>query len=224
MTEQTFYSRLAARFDQHQTVNGFTTITAEQVVSRLNEVLGYEGWSFVVKEHGTNTEADEIWVLGRMEVYRADEVTIIREQFGSSKIKRFNRGDNAGKPIDLGHDLMGAATTAMKKCASLIGVGLYLSAKGNSTGASRGTGGQNQSRQNATGTHPASNSSGQRAAGSTGAPTVCGECNAPLETVRVLLTDKDGTQFERDWSPADLEKWTRKRFNQPRCAECAGLA
>src|SRR5579859_5876675 len=144
--ESSFYSRLAARFESHQIVNDFTTITAEQVISRLNEVLGYDGWSFSVKEHGINTEADEIWALGRLEIYRADGVTIVREQFGSTKIKRFSRGDNSGRMVDLGHDLMGAATTSLKKCASLIGVGLYLSAKSASNGQARGTQG-NPSRQ-----------------------------------------------------------------------------
>src|SRR5262249_16039805 len=38
-------------------------------------------------------------------------------------------GRQAGTPIDVGFDLKGATTDALKKCASLVGVGLYLSRK-----------------------------------------------------------------------------------------------
>jgi hypothetical protein len=51
---------------------------------------------------------------------------VTRQQFGSQKIKRSR---SSGAPLDLGFDLKGAATDAMKKCASLLGVGLYLSRK-----------------------------------------------------------------------------------------------
>src|SRR5437868_219224 len=43
-------------------------ITGEQCVSRLNQVLGPAGWSFTVREHGVNAEADEVWVLGELMV------------------------------------------------------------------------------------------------------------------------------------------------------------
>ncbi|MBV9324638.1 MAG: hypothetical protein JO352_12715, partial [Chloroflexi bacterium] len=39
------------------------------------------------------------------------------------------RSRSTGTPLDLGFDLKGAATDAMKKCASWLGVGLYLSRK-----------------------------------------------------------------------------------------------
>jgi hypothetical protein len=48
------------------------------------------------------------------------------DKFVSQKIKRSR---STGAPLDLGFDLKGAATDAMKKCASLLGVGLYLSRK-----------------------------------------------------------------------------------------------
>ena len=54
--ETTVYGKLAAEFEETFTdVRGGVAliyITGEQVVSRLNEVLGPEGWSFTVKEHG----------------------------------------------------------------------------------------------------------------------------------------------------------------------------
>ena len=51
---------------------------------------------------------------------------VVRQQFGSQKIRRSR---SSGAPLDLGFDLKGASTDALKKCASLLGVGLYLSRK-----------------------------------------------------------------------------------------------
>jgi hypothetical protein len=75
--------------------------------------------------HDVNAEADEAWALGEI-VAEIDGKCVTRQQFGSQKIKRSR---STGKPLDLGFDLKGAATDAMKKCASLLGVGLYLSRK-----------------------------------------------------------------------------------------------
>src|SRR5215218_559642 len=100
-------------------------ITGEQCVSRLNGVLGPFGWSFVVREHGSNAESDEVWVLGELTL-TLDGRTATRQQFGSQKIRR-NRA--TGTPVDIGFDSKAAATDALKKCASLVGVGLYLSRK-----------------------------------------------------------------------------------------------
>lgn len=105
-------------------------ITGEQVTSRLNEALGWDGWSFEVKQHGYNEEADELWVLGELRVVMPTTTACIsKQQFGSQKPNRYSGGKNEGKVIDLGFDLKGAATDALKKCASLIGVGLYLHEK-----------------------------------------------------------------------------------------------
>ena len=134
------YQRLAAPFettfrDQRGGVE-LEYITGEQCVSRLNQVLGPLGWSFMVREHGLNAEADEIWVLGELTVM-ADGLTATRQQFGSQKIKRARQ---TGNPLDIGFDLKGATTDSLKKCASLIGVGLYLSRKETPTAESVTTG------------------------------------------------------------------------------------
>lgn len=124
MTE--LYGRLAAHFDRHhKDPRGLEYLTGEQVVSRLNEVLGPAGWSFAVKEHGYEAEADELWALGRLEA-TVDGVSVVREQFGSQK---HNRRRSDGQILDHGFDLKGATTDALKKCATLIGVGLYLAEK-----------------------------------------------------------------------------------------------
>jgi len=123
------YARLAEPFDVTFTdVRGgveLTYVSGEQVVRRLNEVLGVSGWSFRVLRHDINTEADEAWALGEL-VADIDGKTVVRQQFGSQKIKRSR---STGTPLDIGFDLKGAATDAMKKCAMLLGVGLYLSRK-----------------------------------------------------------------------------------------------
>jgi len=125
----TTYGRLSERFETtFSDVRGgveVTFISGEQVVSRLNEVLGVAGWSFRVLRHDINPEADEAWALGELEA-EIGERTVVRQQFGSQKLRR-SRG--TGAPLDLGFDLKGASTDAMKKCASLLGVGLYLSRK-----------------------------------------------------------------------------------------------
>lgn len=100
-------------------------VTGEQVTRRLNEVLGVGGWSFRILKHDISTEADEVWCLGELTA-EVDGKTITRQQFGSQKLKRSRA---TGVPLDIGFDLKGAATDAMKKCASLLGVGLYLSRK-----------------------------------------------------------------------------------------------
>jgi hypothetical protein len=119
------YASLAARFEHtHNDPRGFTYITGEQCVSRLNNVLGPDGWTFEVVEHGMLE--DQVWVQGRLTLL---DTGAVRTQFGSQHIKRFKGGDKAGDICDIGFDLKGATTDAMKKCAAGFGVGLYLSHK-----------------------------------------------------------------------------------------------
>lgn len=127
------YQKLAARFRVTHKRPGstFDYLSGFQVIERLNQVLGYDGWDFRVVEHGVDQEADEVWVLGRMTVWSPSGREIVREQFGS---QQHNRSRTSGKILDTGFDLKGAATDCLKKCASLFGVGLYLSAKGDETG------------------------------------------------------------------------------------------
>ena len=127
-TEST-YAQLSSPFDvTFNDVRGgveVTFVSGEQVVTRLNRVLGVSGWSFRILRHAIHAEADEVWALGEL-VAEIDGKTVTRQQFGSQKIKRSR---STGAPLDLGFDLKGASTDAMKKCASWLGVGLYLSRK-----------------------------------------------------------------------------------------------
>lgn len=200
------YGRLAAPFDStfKDTRGGVELeyITGEQCVTRLNETLGVSGWSFTVREHGFNAEADEMWVLGEL-VATFESTQVVRQQFGSQKVKRARA---TGTPLDIGFDLKGAATDALKKCASLIGVGLYLSRKE----APRG--GQN-------GVAPAAQE--QRPIGADEAdPTsfrleppdlTCADCGRPLAEVRF----RDGTV----WSPDKLAGYGRRKHNRVLCMD-----
>ena len=118
------YDKLSATFPNvhKKPGTGQEYITGEQVASRLNEVLGWDRWSFRIVEHGYNEAADELWALGEL-VVNADSGHVIRQQFGSQKPNRYTKNNAI---IDFGFDLKGACTDALKKCATLIGVGLYL--------------------------------------------------------------------------------------------------
>ena len=90
-------------------------IEGHSVIQRLNEA--FDGcWSFEIVSH--EILEDEVIVQGKLS---ADGV--VKTQFGSSSITRAKEG---GAVISLADDLKAAATDSLKKCATLLGVGLYL--------------------------------------------------------------------------------------------------
>lgn len=194
------YDRLAAPFDStFKDVRGgveLEYITGEQAISRLNEVLGVAGWAFRVMEHGYNQEADEIWVLTELNA-NFGGTQVVRQQFGSQKVKRSRNTDS---PLDIGFDLKGATTDALKKCASLVGVGLYLSRK-----EPRADVGQN--------TINATLPSGQVVSVPNGAGDnyVCEQCDEELKEIRF----RDGTT----WTPALLASYGRRKHGKVLCMQ-----
>lgn len=118
---RTLYEGLARKFDvTHPFPKGGKNIdylATEQVVSRLTEILGMEGWSFSVLREGR--DGDTLWCVGRITVY-FDGHSVVREQFGECDM---------GKGMGPGDARKGAGSDALKKCASLFGVGLYLQEK-----------------------------------------------------------------------------------------------
>ena len=85
------------------------------VIQRLNEA--FDGnWSFEIAEY--QHLGDEVVVLGKL---TADG--IVKQQFGSASIAK-SRADNS--VISIGDDLKSAASDAIKKCATLLGIGLHL--------------------------------------------------------------------------------------------------
>ena len=87
------------------------------VIARLNAAFESE-WSFSILEHRILEQTDEVLVVGQL---RAGNV--VKTQFGSSRI---TRARESGEPMSLADDYKAAATDAIKKCASLLGVGLHL--------------------------------------------------------------------------------------------------
>ena len=61
---------------------------------------------------------EEVLVLGKLK-----SETVTKMAFGSSKI---TRSDRTGQAVSIGDDLKAAATDALKKAATLMGVGLSL--------------------------------------------------------------------------------------------------
>jgi len=85
------------------------------VIQRLNQA--FDGhWSFHVESY--EVQESEVIVLGNLIA-----AGITKTQFGSSTI---TRAKNSGDIISLADDLKAAATDALKKCATLFGVGLHL--------------------------------------------------------------------------------------------------
>ena len=92
-------------------------IEGHAVIERLNMAFEAE-WSFSILEHRILEETDEALVVGQL---KAGDV--VKTQFGSSRI---TRARESGEPISLADDFKAAATDSIKKCASLLGVGLHL--------------------------------------------------------------------------------------------------
>jgi hypothetical protein len=206
-SEWALYEKIAAEINPtFKDVRGGVELeyhTGEQIVTRLNETLGFLNWSFRVLEHGIHAEADECWALGEITV-TIDGRTVTRQQFGSQKIKRSR---SSGTPMDIGFDLKGAATDALKKAASLIGAGLYLWKKEppatREPQGPRPLQGQNQP----TGSGSSPSSSGDR---STDLDSLfCEECGEQLTETRF----KDGT----NWAPAQLAVFGRRKHSRILC-------
>ena len=92
-------------------------IEGHSVIARLNEAFD-SNWSFEIVKHEIMTDTDEVLVLGKL--IAGD---VIKTQFGSSRI---TRARESGDMISLADDLKAAATDALKKAATLLGVGLHL--------------------------------------------------------------------------------------------------
>jgi hypothetical protein len=215
--EAELYGRLATPFDvTFRDLRGgveLEYITGEQATTRLNETLGFLNWSFRILEHGIHAEADECWVLGELTVMLEGR-TVARQQFGSQKVKRSR---SSGTPLDIGFDLKGASTDALKKCASLIGVALYLWKKEPPAGL--GNGGQPSngagygSPNGSGGSHASSGNNGMHLVGGSGGgdpeALTCEECGEPLTETRF----KDGT----NWAPSQLAVFGRRKHSRILC-------
>ena len=96
-------------------------IEGHSVIQRLNDAFEAT-WSFEILEHQILENTDEVVVMGKLTAG-----DIVKCQFGSSKI---TRARESGEMISLADDLKAAGTDALKKCATMLGVGLHLYGNG----------------------------------------------------------------------------------------------
>lgn len=94
----------------------FDYVTTAYVTKALNYIFGWN-WDFDVLEHGI--EGGQVWVKAKLTVRgtKAGE-TITKTQFGRNDIKM----KKTGGMLDFGNDMKGAASDALKKCASMLGI------------------------------------------------------------------------------------------------------
>jgi len=90
-------------------------VEGHSVIARLNAALD-GAWSFEITHH--EIREDEVLVIGKL---TAEGIT--KMAFGTSQV---TREKGSGALVSLGDDLKAAATDAMKKCATFLGVGLHL--------------------------------------------------------------------------------------------------
>lgn len=84
-------------------------------VEQLNSLFGYF-WDFEVIQEFVGQE--QIWVRGKLTVKDPESgLTISKSAYGGSRIKSKNN-----PAIDIGDDLKSAATDALKKAATLLGL------------------------------------------------------------------------------------------------------
>jgi hypothetical protein len=128
------YDRLAEPFapEMERTLNKggtrLTYIPVSEVITRLNRVFGVGGWSSQIVSCKRD-ELDPDYIVASVtlsaRVADSDDVTggwISHDGIGGQKIKRTKNGDI----VDLGDEMKGAVSDALKKAAQQFGIGLYL--------------------------------------------------------------------------------------------------
>ena len=96
----------------------FEYVTGTYIKKVLNYTFGWM-WDFEIKDHGR--EKDMVWVLGRLTIKdKKGTPMIVKEQFGRADVKYYK--DRTKGELDFGNDLKSAATDALKKCASELGI------------------------------------------------------------------------------------------------------
>lgn len=105
-----------------------TYIPISEVITRLNKVLGVDMWSYeIVKCERDTLDPDYIVAHVRLTATfvptdKAPNIVVTKDGIGGQKIKRTRNGDI----LDLGDEMKGAVSDALKKAAQHFGVGLYL--------------------------------------------------------------------------------------------------
>lgn len=98
-----------------------TYVEIAAYVNRLNEAFNYD-WSFEITHQEVQWDAEEVLVRGRL---TAGDVS--KEQIGTDSIKFKKETEHIPKnSVSIGNNLKSAATDALKKCATQLGIGLDL--------------------------------------------------------------------------------------------------
>jgi hypothetical protein len=112
------------RPDQVRNRNGLEYVESAAIIQRLNDAFGHDGWSYEIIEQKTVEE--EVITRGRLTIYGPDR-EIVKEQIGSHS---FARGRESNEILSRGDTMKASATDALKKCSSLLGIGLHLHSQG----------------------------------------------------------------------------------------------
>lgn len=105
-----------------------TYIPVSEVITRLNRVLGVDMWSYEILSC-VRDSLDPDYIVAHVRLTAtfvptndAPALTVTKDGIGGQKIKRTKNGDI----VDLGDEMKGAVSDALKKAAQHFGVGLYL--------------------------------------------------------------------------------------------------
>ena len=102
-------------------------VTGTYVKKVLNLIFGWD-WDFEVVEYKYDLDIGQVFVLGKL-TCRSENSKVVKMQFGTKDIMFKKVWCDIQKkkipsklPLDLGNDLKAATTSALKKCASELGI------------------------------------------------------------------------------------------------------
>lgn len=189
----------------------FDYVTVSYVQRVLDYVTGWN-WDFDIVEHGK--EADHVWVLGKLTIRSADgKHQITKQQFGRSEIKyitekRGNEKVKTTQHVDYGNDLKAAASDALKKCASMLGIARDIYGKGDY--------------KEETGKDPRDNGGGNQQAPQTPPPAEK-PADGPVKELYCHGATKSGCPMGNEITEQGYN-YSMQVYGRPLCRECAKLA
>lgn len=124
------YNKLSEEFPQEMVGTlskggrNFLFIPVSEVITRMNKVVGVDGWSMtVIRCERDALDSEYVIAHVRVELLNDDSTALVtRDSMGGQKINRTKQDDI----INLGDDFKGAVADAFKKAVQTLGVGLYL--------------------------------------------------------------------------------------------------
>ena len=122
------YSRLSEPFpeEMEKTLSKggtrLTYIPVSEVINRLNKVIGVDKWHSVILSCDRDSLDPDFIVAHVRVTAEISGASVIKDGIGGQKIKRTKNGDI----VDLGDEMKGAVSDALKKAVQQLGVGLYL--------------------------------------------------------------------------------------------------